>query len=368
MGRVGIEHHCKRFISIACFFLVILPACGGGGSSGSSRTSVVPKGFRTFAIDVRESKNESYDQAFTLAQAMKVSDTKISLDWNLIETSTGFDFTIPDIIDAYYPAKGMPVTLVFRPIDTNRNTFPSDLSSKALDDATLIFRFQAFLSAVKGRLTHTLIARIQIGNEVDAYLGTDPGKWAAWTTFFKQARSTAKVLWGSSTKVGCIGQFKGLTDASTKTFFQTLNTETDMISVNYYPLGSDFTVLPTSGIQADFQALVSIYPDREIVFQECGYPSSPACKSDQASQAAFIKAVFKAWDSHSTAILHIDFAWQTDVPAATVDQWVIQYGMSTSPYVTAFKGYLASLGLRDEEGKAKTSLATLQDQLTQRGW
>ena len=349
-------------------FFSFLSACGGGGSSGSSGSQLVPKGARTFAIDVKESKNETYDQAFTLAQAMKVANVKISLDWNLIETQTGFDFTIPDIIDSYYPAKNMPVVLVFRPIDTNRNTFPSDLSSKALDDSTLISRFQAFLSAVKGRLTHTTVAYIQIGNEVDGYLGTDSGQWSAWTTFFQQARSTAKALWGSSLKVGCIGQFKGLTDSSTRSFFQTLNASADLVSVNYYPLNSDFTVRPTTQISGDFRTLVGLYPGREIVFQECGYPSSTACKSDPSNQAAFIQAVFAAWDEHPSSILHIDFAWQTDVPASTVDQWVVQYGMSASPYLAAFKGYLGSLGLRDENGQAKTALATLQDQLNKRGW
>ena len=343
-------------------------ACGGGGTSGSSGSQLVPKGARSFAIDVRESKNETYDQAFTLAQAMKVANVKISLDWNLIETPTGFDFTIPDIIDSYYPAKNMPVVLVFRPIDTNRNTFPSDLSSKALDDSTLISRFQAFLSAVKGRLTHTTVAHIQIGNEVDGYLGTSASQWAAWTTFFQQARSTAKALWGTSLKVGCIGQFKGLTDVSTKSFFQTLNASTDLVSINYYPLNSDFTVRPTSQISGDFQTLVDLYPGRELVFQECGFPSSSACKSDPSTQVAFIKAVFAAWDEHPKSILHIDFAWQTDVPATTVDQWVVQYGMSASPYLAAFKGYLGSLGLRDENGLAKPALATLQDQLSHRGW
>jgi hypothetical protein len=342
-------------------------ACGSGGSTGSG-SSVVPKGARTFAIDVREAKNETYDQAFSLAQALKVSDTKISLDWNLIETSTGFDFTIPDTIDAYYPAKNMPVTLVFRPIDTNRNTFPSDLQSKALDDATLIARFQAFLSAVKGRLPHTSIAYIQIGNEVDGYLGTDPVNWAAWNSFFKQARSTAKALWGSNIKVGCIGQYKGLTQASTRAFYQSLNSSTDIVSLTYYPLLENFTVRSSTEISADFQALVQLYPGREIVFQECGYPSSAACKSDQNSQSLFIQAVFSAWDEHPSAIIHIDFAWQTDVSSATVDQWVLQYGMSTSPDVQAFKGYLASLGLRDESGQAKTALATLKNQLLQRGW
>jgi len=345
---------------------ILLNSCGSGSTAGAIQPTL--KGARTFAIDVKEGSGETYDAAFTIAQNLGVSDVQLSMDWDLIETSAGFDFTIPDIAELYYPKKQMPVTLVFRPIDTGRRTVPSDLTSKAFDDAQMISRFQAFLTAIKGRLKKTQVARIEIGNEVDAWLGTDKTKWASWTTFYRQVSATAHTLWGASMPVGCTVQYTGLTQPSTSDLAKTLNSYTDFVAVNYYPLNPNFTVRPTTVIDSDFQILVNHYPTRPIVFQECGYPSSAACMSTPDAQSAFITAVFRAWDKHAKAIVHIDFAWLTDVSSTTLDQWVVTYGMTGNPSLPAFRGYLGSLGLRDPMGKAKPALTQLSTELSRRAW
>ena len=342
-------------------------SCSGGTSSGGS-TAPPDKGNRTLAIAVGEGKGETYDEAFDLAAAVGVDEVSLSLDWNQIETPSGFDFTIPDIIDVYYPSKGMPVTLIFRPINTNQLTVPADIASLPFDHATVIARFKAFLAAVRARLANTSVVRVHIGNEIDSYLDANPTRWAAWTTFFQQDRAEVKTLWGTAMPVGSIGQLGAIVDSSTQGYFQTLNLIADDVAVTYYPLEPDFTVKPPAVVGGDFQQIVDLYPGRRIVFTECGYPSGLLCNSSEALQSQFVREVFLAWDRHRAAIVHIDFAWQTDTDAATVDQWVIDYGMTGSPYVNAFKEYLGTLGLRNHDTTNKTAWTTLSSEAALRGW
>ncbi len=72
--------------------------------------------------------------------------------------------------------------------------------------------------------------------------------------------------------------------------------------------------------------------------------------------------------SCSDRISLIDFAWQYDVSQATVDQWVIDFGMTGQPNENAFKQYLWTLGLSNYDGSEKLALQRLRDELQARAW
>lgn len=345
---------------------VPLASCSGGGDAAPP---IPGRGSRTLALDVGAATGETYDQAFQLAKGLGIDDVKVSLDWNLIETAPNtFDFTIPDIVESYYPANNMPVTLVLRPINTNALTLPADIAAFAFDHATVIQRFQNFLIAMQARMPSVTVTRILIGNEIDVYLGTDPVKWAAFTVFFQAVRATARSAFGTSVPISTIGTFAGHVDLAKQPFIGALVLQSDFVAANYYPLNDDFTVRPTGTVATDFAAMVARYPGRSIVFQECGLPSGALCNSSETLQRDFVRAVFQAWDLHQNEITHIDFAWQTDVPAATVDQWVIDYGMTSHPAVAGFREYLATLGLRTATGQPKLAWTALGQEAAIRGW
>jgi hypothetical protein len=138
--------------------------------------------------------------------------------------------------------------------------------------------------------------------------------------------------------------------------------------LTYYPLDAAFTVRPVSAVASDFALMVDAIPDKDIVLQECGYPSSALNDSSEAKQADFISAVFEAWDEHARRIRLIDLTWQYDVTPATVDQWVVDYRMAGSPDEAAFRAYLATLGLHRGDGTEKMAMQRLRDELLARGW
>jgi hypothetical protein len=53
---------------------------------------------------------------------------------------------------------------------------------------------------------------------------------------------------------------------------------------------------------------------------------------------------------------------------ATVNQWIIDYGLSGQPSESNFKQYLWTLGLRNLDGTEKLALQRMRDELQSRSW
>jgi len=210
--------------------------------------------------------------------------------------------------------------------------------------------------------------RLNVGNEIDAYLGSDSARWSQWKTFFNAAKARIESLWGAGVEVSSIIQFAALSDANKRTLYLDLLSDLDSAVLTYYPLNADFTMRPPSTAAADFNFMVSTIPGKRILLQECGYPSSSVNNSSEVLQADFISAVFDAWGTHSDRISLIDFTWQYDVSEATVDQWVIDFGMTGQPNENAFKQYLWTLGLSNFDSSEKLALQRLKDELQARAW
>ncbi|MDN5200103.1 hypothetical protein QQ008_01990 [Fulvivirgaceae bacterium BMA10] len=343
------------------------------GVGCSSDTNVGPdvklKGDRTLSVDITESEVGGYNLALARGRELGIEDVKLSFDWNLMETSQGFDFSFIDIANTYYPDINIPVSLILRPIDTNRATLPEDITSRPFDDPLVIQRFNALLDSIFNRTPDLTINSILIGNEIDAYLGTDADAWEAFETFFKATRDHTKSLFGESMKVGTIGQLYGLV-GDQEVFFKSINQHSDFTAVTYYPLNDDFTVKDPLSIGEDFDNLVSKHGSRSIHFIECGYPSGTLNESSEAMQAEFVAQVFIAWDKHINQVEHITFSWLTDISEQTANEFVQQYGLSGSPFQSQFKEYLWTLGLRSHDGTGRDKPAFIQvrDEARKRGW
>lgn len=345
--------------------LALVASCSG---SSSESASVPARGARTLALDVKESAVGDYASAFRIAKDLGVDDVKISMNWSDLETGSGFNWSVPDTIDLFYPAEGMPVTLVLRPVDTVTRAVPADLANVAFDDSNMIARFDTLLRTLRTRLPRTTVRCIQVGNEVDAFFGADATQWSQYTTFVREAASTIKSLWGSGVHVSTTVTHAGVMQEPVTSYYRTLAQHLDVVSINYYAIAQDFTVRSPSEVAADFERMAAAFPDHMIHLQECGCPSSFDCNSSETVQSDFVRAVFAAWDTHRARIPHIDFAWQHDVASSTVDGWVSYYKASSNPHLAAFRGFLGSLGLRSRDGFPKRAWLTLQDEASKRGW
>jgi hypothetical protein len=206
------------------------------------------------------------------------------------------------------------------------------------------------------------LVSLSIGNEIDASLGTDAQKWAAFTTFYAETSAHARTL-RPNLVVGTKGMFDGVTGDSAD-YFQEINQYSDAVFVTYYPLNSVFTVRDPNTVHEDFEKLVNLYPEKEIYLLELGYPSSEVCDSTETKQAQFISETFQAWDTHAEQIKVINFAWLYEVSPDTVKGHEEYYGFENR----GFAAYLGSIGFLNYDGSEKSAYGRLKAEADARGW
>jgi len=350
---------------------VIFLGCDSEQKSHSIESAKLERGQRILGMDVKVVPTVDYDTAYHQAIALGVREVSISLDWAELEPRVGqYDDTFPMIINGYYPLKTSDVSLILRPLDTAGPRLPKDLEGLGWDDPQVITAFDNFLTHLHAQVPQLNVSGqlkwLHVGNEIDAQLASDPLKWAQWKVFFIAAKSKIEALWGTEIEVSSIIQFSSLQHDAKRQLYLNLLPHLDSAALTYYPLDEQFMVKGASNVASDFQFMVNNIPDKNIILQECGYPSSQLNISSEIQQAKFISAVFTAWDQYQDRIPLIDFAWQYDVSEEQVDQWVIAYGMSQQP--VQFKYYLWSLGLSNHDGTEKLAMAQLREQLSARHW
>ncbi|KAA3648029.1 MAG: hypothetical protein DWQ07_03285 [Chloroflexi bacterium] len=319
------------------------------------------------SIAVNEAEDGDYNNAFFLAREAGLQTVSLSLQWDEIETAPGVYAPEPnflEIANLYYPNQNIPLDLMIGAIDTNNLRLPDDLRDKSFDDPEVVERYKALLDYVFSQLPETEVNSLAVGNEINAWLGDDPGKWKEYTIFYEAIVKYMHANW-PDVPVGSKVMYSAMA-GDLEPLVTSLNTSSDIIMVTYYPLNEDFRVQDPEVVHRDFQTIADIYPDRTIWFMEIGYPSSTINKSSEEKQAQFIQQAFQAWDTHADHIQLLNFVWLTDIPADQVSVYEEYYGLSDA----GFLAYLASLGLRYGEGSGSDKPAFLQLILEAeaRGW
>ncbi len=305
-------------------------------------------------------------------------------DWKMTEGSavwddpadrfiTGNGFDILGAAEAVYGSLSTGLVLSVHSINTVTTEIPSDLEiitagGKAdFSDSLVIDRFKLFLDHVKARTPGVVYRAVSVGNEIDHYLGTDDGAWTRFGAFAAAVLPHVGTVFGSGMPAGAKATFGAVQDPAMRARLVAFNASANAIFITYYPLNPDFTVRNPAAVAADFDAMISAFsasPSKMIHILEAGYPSSALCGSSEANQADFIGNLFGAWDGRMDRIAAVNITWLTDVSQATVDQWEIYYGVSDP----AFLAYLATLGIRNNDGSEKAAFGRLRQEADARGW
>ena len=310
-------------------------------------------GNRMIGMHPAPSQNGNYDSAIYYAQNACVKVVNMLCTWSSLETKPKvYDNYLLSIANAYYPVKGLKVSLNIAPVNTNILEVPTDLKSVTFSDTLMIHRFERLIDFVFKQIPAIDLYSLNIGNEYDISFGTNGALWNQYKVFYDSVKTYIKNS-HPNLNVGTTITWAGITDAATKSFAHLLNQNSDIISTTYYGLNSDFTVKQPAQIPTDFAAAVTEYPSTPIYFQECGYPSSDTCKSTEALQSQFIFYVFNTWDFYETQIPYISFLNETDLSQAAVDTLAKYYNFNNSTW----KEYLRSLGLRTYPGNGKSKQA-----------
>jgi hypothetical protein len=276
------------------------------------------------------------------------------------------------IADFFYPYYNTKVEMNIPVMNTVVKDVPSDLMTVPFNSPVMISRFKVLMDTVFLKIPHLDLAAFTIGNESDAFLQTANG-YAEFRTFLDSVTPYVKQkyfsLHSKVLKVGTTFTYGGLTNSTTDVLCKYVNQGRDIVSVTYYPQGTNFQVKNPNAVPGDFAQLVAEYPDtlQPIYFVECGYQSSSSCGSSLLKQSQFIRYVFESWDTYYKNIKYISFFKTTDWSQGMVDTLAVYYGL---PNDTAFKEYLRTLGLRTFPGNGtnKPAYDTLLCQLSMRGF
>lgn len=339
----------------------------------------VSQGSRKLGIHITQAQGEAFSATFALAQADHFNHTNLHQIWGsgtfatgslpvspLVTDSAGtvFDFATIDIANAFYPTANMPLMLTIGTIDTNNKFVPASFNSVGFDDSALRTAFKSMLSSMMPRLANTQLVSLQIGNEVDAYLGTNAAAWAQYKIFFDDVAAYARTL-RPGLLVGTTVTLSAAIDPVLQPYVQSLMTTADIVSVTYYPVNADFTVKTAATVATEIAALVAAFGTKPIYFQEVGFPSA----GSEELQRQFVADFFANWDIFASQIPVVSWLNYTEWPQASVDAFGTQYGVCPGTLCTPFKEFLRTLGLRNySAGAAKPALLEIRNQMTSRNW
>lgn len=301
------------------------------------------------SIDITQTADEPYENAVALVKQAGATATSLSLFWDELEPVPGQYSADPDwpaIANAYYPSEGMRLTLTFSVIDTVADRRPEALQDLAWDDPQVIAAFASHLNIVLARLKDTEILTLSIGNEVDGLLSS-PAEIAAFARFVSHARETIR-RHRPGIPVGTKLTFAGaLRDPA---LWQPLFETSTALQITYYPLAADFGIAHDLDVARDLDTMAALAPGLPLHVLEAGYPSE-GCRGTPTGQRAFVQDLLASADAMPRVKL-VSLTWLTDIPTAQVDGYAAYYGVNAP----CFARYLASLGLRDQTGRAKPAL------------
>ena len=345
-------------------------ACGGAAANAAGDTTgVVPRGTRHFGIHVSQAQTGGYDQAFALARQAGMDVVTWAISWTQLQSDHAFDPTLLGVANTYYGSRAIPIHLtILSPINTNVTDVPAAVRGLPLNDPRVIGAYDVLLDSMHARLPQVQIQTLILGNEIDATLGSDDARWRQYQEFFDSTRAHAHALWGSALRVSATLTFNGLQQdpPPLDRFIATL----DFLSVTYYPLASNFTVRPLGDVPSDVGLVIARARGKPVQFAEVGLPSSATNGSSEDNQAAFVSAIFRAWDAHASQIRFVAHLWLTDLSDSSAQAFVGYYGLTGQPDAERFKEYLRTLGLRryDGAGSDKPAFTRLKQELAARGW
>lgn len=280
----------------------------------------------------------------------------LSHKWSELEPSAG-KFNLKPLHDAIPPLTklGFSLAVTIATLDTNNKTLPTDLQAESFDSPKVRQRFDALLRAIAKELSPS-VKWVMLGNEADIYLGIHPDEQEAFAGFVEAGRKTLKSARPSSV-VGVTTTFDGLRDRPG--VFRRLNRAMDVVTMTYYPMGSDFRVRPTTDVGKDISAMVKAAGIRPLLLQELGYPASEELGSSERKQADYVDAVFDAIAAHPKSIVGGVFFIEYDFDKPTLDTLTGYYHIDAAP----FRAFLGTLGLKKSDGTPRKAWARYQMRL-----
>ena len=341
--------------------------------AGVEDARVVAKGSRVLGIAMAIG-DQAFGANLQTASDAGIRSTNVALAWDDVEqpfdAGPGDDASTPtQIFNATLHVANLVLSeyrtqavIAAAAVDVSGSRAPAELAARPLDDAELSARYDKLTDYVLKGAPDLEIAALLVGTEVDVPLGDDAAKYAAFATFVGRAASHAHQV-HPGVKVG----FTVTADAIQKRAAQLAAAwaASDVVGVSYLAVDAAAHVRSPSEVAADLDRILAAAPAGKPIFlHEAGFPTADATGGDEATQAAFVSALFGAWDRHAERIPLVTFRELEDAPAETVAALAARHGRSDAPFLAS----AGSLGLRTAGGRRKQGWDALLREARARGF
>jgi len=356
----------KKFIHVLVlvfvFLSLVLIACKKKKEEPKNNTNTNTKGNRVLGMYINLPGNNDFNAAYDRAKAIGAEVTQIELKWKEIETAPNlYDANISLLfttLNTFLPSKGMKLSLIIKPIDGSEKTVPTDLASVSFSDTMMIGRYNRMQKFLLQKIPNVNIHSYIVGTNTGAYITANTGALTEYSTFYSNVSAYAKTLKsGIKTSINVDYWYATFNNDA-----QTLNQNTDFISVNYVPLNLDYTVRASNQIEGDWNNLTAKFT--KPIHIHTAYPSSTTCNSSDDLQKQAITDLFKYWDKYQDKIPYLAYFAYSDFSQQQVDDIASASG-NNDPIA---KEYLRTVGLIRYDGTDKPAIGEFQSQAKSRGW
>jgi hypothetical protein len=314
-------------------------------------------------MDANPAANTDFSASAQTAALQKVVSAgarmmRYTARWSDIETGPGvYSLTALQNSISYATMNHLSLAVTLRTIDSTQIAVPVDLAGRALDDPTVVSRFQAMLRAVAAKFNSS-VKWVQLGNEVNIYLSQDPSATSSFLSLYNAGASTLKSL-NTSISVGVTFSYSAYWYDDT--VFTAVSPVCDHIAFTHYPVRPEFTVYDPGIAKNEFGEMIAAANGKPLILTEIGYPSSSTIGASTDAQQTYFSDVFDALQTLGGYISAANFFQLSDMPTATVNSLVQYYGGSNA---AAFGAYLGTLGVVDVTGADKPAWNTFSKRAT----
>ncbi|MCD4792266.1 MAG: T9SS type A sorting domain-containing protein [Bacteroidales bacterium] len=247
---------------------------------------------------------------------------------------------------------GFKFHLLIRNPSATFNDVPSAYAGLTFEDTVLINAFCDFAIEMVDSFA-IVLDYLTVGGESDIYWEIYPNEMTNYVNLLSDIADYVHSNYPSIKFATTLTFEHGI--KTNDTLWQLTKDFSDVLSVTYWPLDTNFMVPPTviDDVFDDIQDLLFAAESKQIIIKESGLPSSSMLNSSETLQAQFVEELFlQTMDIDQIEIVGWDFL--ADYDKASVDYWVNFQQI----YTPEFRFYMETLGLTDTLGNQKPAYNT----------
>ena len=298
---------------------------------------------KTTSNYLRDSKAESIR---LMRSSTRVNHYHYAAAWADIERVQGV-YTTDDLAFELRATAPLRVAFVLRIVTAGSRNMPAAYAGLAWDSPQMIDRVSRLIEAIAPVVGQRPWS-YAVGNEIDTYFASRPQEIAAYARLLQQIKPRIQALHRGAMFTT---SFQAEAAPQLRTLYAPIVATLDSVSLNYYPLTSDYVVRPPSVVPGELRALADAAAPKPLYLQEIGYPTSAMLGSSPTAQAEFVRLVFETVRSLGpTRVLGATYLFQADFP-----EWVVEMiaGAYNAGSHQRFREFIRTLGLRDDRDRPK---------------